>query len=515
MRLVVTSKEMREIDRCTIDKVGIPGVVLMENAGLGTVKLIEEILEEFDGSRITLLCGRGNNGGDGFVIARHLYNHGFEIDVFLSGDKARIQGDAKINLDILEKMGVEIITLQSKKDLKKIPESDLIVDALLGTGISGEVTGFLADVIHWMNESLIPIVSVDMPSGLACDTGNVHGACVVADVTATMAELKRGLVLPPGRELCGDISIIDISAPQFVSESVNVQTFLIEQEDLQIMLPFRPPSAHKGTFGKVLILAGSTGMTGAATLASMASLRVGCGLTILGIPQSLNTIMESKLTEVMTKPLPETEKGSLSPNGEAEILELIEWADVVGLGPGISTHPETGKLIRNLTEKIEKPLIVDADGLNNFQGHVDILKKHKGDLILTPHSGELSRLMNQPIDDIEQNRIEIARQVAVEWNCTLVLKGASSLIADCNGNVFINPTGNSGMATAGSGDILTGMIAGFLAQNTTPVDAAILGVYSHGLAGDLYLEEFEERSLVAGDLLEMLPAVFNELELDW
>jgi len=513
MRLVVTSKEMREIDRRVIEDVGIPGIVLMENAGLGTVDLIEETLMEYDGSRITILCGHGNNGGDGMVIARHLFNHGFQIDVFLVGGKDRVRGDAKVNMDILENMGIEIIPLQSKKGLKKIPESDLIVDALLGTGISGEVTGFLAEVIHWTNESLIPVVSVDMPSGLECDTGIYHGACVLADETATMSELKRGLILPPGREMCGDISVIDISAPLSVSDSIGAQTFLVEQEDIQTMLPDRPPSAHKGTFGKVLMLAGSTGMTGAACLASMASLRVGCGLTILGAPQSLNSILESKLTEVMTKPLPETDSGSLSPKGEKEILELVEWADVIALGPGISTHPETGELIRNLVSKIQKPVIIDADGLNNFQGHTEILKKNKGIQILTPHYGELSRLINMPIAEIEKNRIEVARQVAAEWNSVIVLKGAATIIACPDSNVFINPTGNSGMATAGSGDVLTGMIAGFLGQKTTPLDAAVLGVFMHGLSGDLFLEEFEERSLIAGDLLEMIPAAFQELEI--
>lgn len=512
MRLVITSEQMREIDRRTIEEVGIPGIILMENAGLGTVDLIEEVLSELGGSRITILCGPGNNGGDGMVIARHLYNHGFEIDVFLIGDHNRVKGDARINLEILGNMEIEVVFLQEKKDLKKISESDLIVDALLGTGITGEVTGFLTDVIQWINKSLIPVVSVDMPSGLVCDTGIYHGACVIADETATMSELKRGLVLPPGRDMCGNISVIDISAPHHVGESIGVQTFLLEHEDIQSMLPFRPPAAHKGTFGRVLFLAGSTGMTGAAFLASTASLRVGCGLTILGIPRSLNSIMESKATEVMTKPLPETDSGSLSLNGEKEILKLVEWADVVGLGPGISTQRETGELIRRLADKIQKPLIIDADGLNNFQGYTDIFKNRKGDLILTPHYGELSRLMGIPIDEIEKNRIEIAQQAAMEWNCVLVLKGAATLVADPDGNVFINPTGNSGMATAGSGDVLTGMITGFLAQKATLVNAASLGVYIHGLAGDLYLEEFEERSLLAGDLLDMIPVALQEFE---
>ena len=504
MRRIVTTEEMRKIDRRTIEDVGVPGLLLMENAGLGVVRVIEEVLSETNGRRVTVVCGKGNNGGDGMVIARHLFNRGISVRIILIGKKEQLQGDALINMRIVDSFGLEIDEVNDKKILRRVDEGDLIVDALLGTGITGEVQGFYADVIEWMNRSSVPVVSVDVPSGLHADDGTFEGACVRAYRTVTMAEIKRGLVLPPGRELAGELTVADIGAPAFVSESVGVRTFIIEEEDVRERLPERPVSAHKGAFGKILIIAGSTGMTGAAVLASMAALRVGGGLTILGIPESLNPILEEKLTEVMTKPLPETNQGTLSENAESEIDELLEWADVLAVGPGVTTVPKTAELVRKIVMKSKKPMVIDADGLNAFSGMAELLGKKEGPTVMTPHYGELSRIINLSIEEIAVNRIEVARECAGRFGAVVVLKGAPTVIANPEGEVFVNSTGNSGMATPGSGDVLTGMIVGLLGQGCAPLDASLCGVFLHGLSGDISAELQGQRSLIAGDLVDYI-----------
>ena len=290
MQRIVTSSEMREIDRRSIEEVGIPGLILMENAGLGVVQVIETYFEEIIDASIMILCGRGNNGGDGMVVARHLFNRGFHVDVFLVGEKNKLKGDAKANLKILDGYGIDVIELQKIQTLKKVKNTDMIVDALLGTGVTGEVKGLIGDVIQWVNRSFQSVLSIDMPSGLHSDTGQFKGVCIQADHTVTMGEMKRGLVLSPGRELAGEVTIVDIGVPDFVAESVGVKTLMPRPGDIVSRLPERPAAAHKGRFGKVAILAGSTGLTGAAVMSSMASLRAGAGLTVLGIQEVFNQI---------------------------------------------------------------------------------------------------------------------------------------------------------------------------------------------------------------------------------
>ena len=509
MRYVVTASEMREIDRRTIEEVGIPGLILMENAGLGVVEAVLDLLKDIHDGRVVVFCGKGNNGGDGMVVARHLFNRGIDVDIYLTGKKNSLQGDALANMNILDGFNLKINELTDKKGLTRIGQFDLIVDALLGTGITGEVKGLAADVIHWINVRSEPVVSVDLPSGLHSDTGFFSGACVKADYTVTMAELKRGLLVPPGREMAGNVSVVDIGSPRFVSDSIGIKTYRIDDSDAADRLPHRSPAGHKGDFGKVLILAGSPGMTGAAVLSAHAALASGCGLTILGAPESLNPILEKKLTEVMTKPLPETASGSLSLDSEKEINQLLDWADVLAIGPGLSRDSETEELIHRIVTKTRLPVVVDADGLNAFAGQVDLLEKKKGKFILTPHMGELARIIGKSIEDISNNPIETAREWASRLNCILVLKGAPTIIGDSDGYVYVNSTGNAGMATAGSGDVLTGMIAGFLGQGSSPLDAALCGVFYHGRSGDLAVKEIGERSLIAGNLIDFLPAALD------
>jgi NAD(P)H-hydrate epimerase len=512
MKNFVTVKQMREIDRRTIEDVGIPGLLLMENAGIGVVKVIEKQFRIEGQKRINIFCGKGNNGGDGMVIARHLFNREFILNIYLAGEKESVRGDALVNLKAVEGLGLKITVLQKEEDLKLIGEADLIVDALLGTGITGEVKGFMAMLIEWINCKDLPVVSVDTPSGLHCDDGSYQGGCIYADQTVTMAELKRGFLLSPGRELAGQVTVADIGVPSFVPKSVGIKTHLLEQKDIAYRLPERPVSAHKGNFGKVAILAGSQGMTGAASLSSMASLKVGAGLVILGIPRSLNPIMEEKLTEVMTKPLAETKMCTISQEAEETIDELLGWADILAIGPGLSTFPETAELIRRIVQKTELPFLLDADGINAFEGKASLLEKKQGKCILTPHYGELARLIDLPVATISRNRIDIASECASRFSCIIVLKGAPTVIADPGGEVYVNSTGNSGLATAGSGDVLTGAIAGFLGQDCSSLDAALCGVYIHGLAGDIGAEALGERSLIAGDIIHYLSAAFQRVE---
>jgi len=512
MLKVVTAEEMRNIDRRTIEEIGIPGIVLMENAGAKTASLIQEVLGGVEGKNILVFCGRGNNGGDGMVVARHLINSGANVRIFLTARKEDLRGDPLTNLRILENMGIEIKPISSLEEIDPFPQTHLIIDALLGTGIKGLVRGFVAEVIDFINRYGAPVLSVDLPSGLNSDTGSYEGTCVKANYTVTMALLKRGLLIPPGRDLAGEVTVADISMPQRAVDEEEVKAFLVEENDVRRMLPRRPSETHKNQCGKVFLLAGSVGMTGAATLASMAVLRSGAGVAILGIPQSLNPILEEKLTEVMTRPLPETEMQTLSLRSWEEVQELIDWAHVLAMGPGLSTQEETKGLVLKIIESLNKPAVIDADGLNALAGRAETLRKLKTDVVLTPHFGELSRLAGIPIEEISKNRIEVTKHWASQLGVILVLKGSPTVIGDPNGNIYINPTGNAGMATAGAGDVLTGTIAGLMAQGASPLDAAIAGVYLHGLAGDLAREDLGEKGLVAGDLVDYLPEAILRVE---
>lgn len=510
MRVVVTAGEMREIDRWAIEEIGVPGMLLMENAGLGVVAAVEELAACGQERRVLVFCGRGNNGGDGMVAARHLRNRGFQVEVYLLGEASEVRGDARVNLRILPGFGLEARTLREKRELQRIRRGGIVVDALLGTGISGPVRGFTADVIAWINRARMPVVSVDLPSGLNGDDGTFV-TCVHADVTATMAALKRGLLLPPGREMAGDVRVVDIGSPVPAAGEQHLRTRLLEAGDVAAALPDRPASAHKGMFGKVALLAGSPGYTGAATLAAFGCLRAGAGLAMLGVPRELNAVLEGKATEVMTRPLPETEEGTLSGQAEGGIDELAAWADVFAVGPGLSTNGETAELVRRIVGKTRLPVVLDADGLNAFAGRARLLEKGRGRRVLTPHCGELARIIGSSIEEICRDRIEVARTWAARFDSILVLKGSPTVVAEPGGRLFINPTGNSGMATAGSGDVLTGMIAGLLGQGCSPLDAAICGVYLHGLAGDIAAESLGGRALIAGDLLGTVGEAFGRI----
>lgn len=511
---VVTAEEMQQLDQSTIRDIGIPGLVLMENAGLRVVEIISEILEDVSGRIITVFAGKGNNGGDGFVVARHLLNMGAEVRVLLLGDINGISGDARVNLDILTAMGHKvhsIINVNSVNIVKlAMVSTDLVVDAVFGTGFKGAVDEYTGNLIEIINNAGKPVVAVDIPSGLEANTGRAHGPCIRATHTVTFGLPKIGLLVYPGVDYAGELFVADISIPGTVVEKQKINRFLLTSELVSQWLPKRPPESHKGTFGWVGVIGGAEGMTGAAALCSMAALRAGAGLVTLGVPRSLHGLMEVKLTEVMTRPLPETDKKSISRDAMNEVQNLVEWADVVALGPGISTEPATQDFVRDLVAGLTKPAVIDADGLNALAGHTELIEKCQLPLVLTPHPGEMARLLGIKTAEVQDNRIEAVTAVAAKWGAVVVLKGARTLIAAPDGSLYINPTGNPGMATGGSGDVLTGIIAGLMAQGLSPVQAAAAGVFFHGMAADHAVLSKGEPGLVAGDILDALPAVTKD-----
>lgn len=512
---VVTAEIMQKLDRRTIEEAGIPGMVLMENAGRGTVREILASYPDIRKGRVAILAGRGNNGGDGYVIARYLINRGVWVKVFLLAEHSKVRGDARLNLDILLKMNASIVEVTDhdvwKAVLPELEGYQLIVDAIFGTGLRSDITGLIKAIVNDINSLPVPKVAVDLPSGLHADTGNVLGACVKAERTLTFALPKRGLLLYPGVDFTGRLKVVDIGIPSYLLNEEEISDHLLSLGDLTQSVRPREPNSHKGDYGHVLMVAGSAGKTGAAALSCQAAARMGAGLVTLGIAESLNPIMEEKLTEVMTEPLAEETSGFLGMSSFERILELMEGKRVLALGPGMSTHESTVKLVHRIVEKSTIPLVIDADGINALSIDTGSLKQATVPVVLTPHPGEMARLIGEHAKEVQKDRIAIARDFAQTFNCYLVLKGTRSLVAEPGGHVFINPTGNAGMASGGMGDVLTGMISGLMAQNYDVVTSAKLAVFMHGLAGDMVAVEKGPVGLIASDLIEAIPRVFQAL----
>ncbi len=532
---VVTAAEMRKIDQDTIESIGIPGIVLMETAGSEIVRVIERHYPT--AQRIGIFVGKGNNGGDGLVIARQLAHAGREVYIFLVSPAESFTGEARTNLDVAKNLRLHIEEIltdaalidalgydpSKEKDAplkvsqSSITSCELLVDAIFGTGLRGAVRKPIANIINAINDHPIPILAVDLPSGLDADTGSPLGACVQADRTVTIGLPKRGLLVHPGTELAGKLEIVDIGFPQQVIDAQNIKVNWTTKKNTAEWIPPRSPDSHKGSYGRVLVVAGSTGMTGAASLASEAALRAGAGLVTLAIPKSLNPILEVKLSEVMTLPLPETGAGSLAESATSAILEFAEKTkSVVAIGPGLSQHPETVALVHQLINENRKQelglrMVIDADGLNALSQATELISLLGEEAVLTPHLGEMARLTNTSIPTLEAERIRTAVDFAKEYGLTLVLKGAPTVVSDLNENVWINSTGNPGMSTAGMGDVLTGIIAGLMAQNVPSEKAAVLGVYLHGLAGDIAAETLGMHGLIAGDVLQAVPEAISSL----
>lgn len=521
---VLTTAQVRSLEEAWIKQCHQHwGLVLMELAGIGTCKVLLELMEGMP-AVVTVLCGRGNNGGDGMVIARHLHRAGVDVSVFLLGAASGGKGTSKdnqTNREILESLGIEVNYI-TDNDLEPVKtavwESSAIVDALLGTGIDRQVEGIYAQVIDLINESGRPVLSVDLPSGVNSDTGQVMGTAVQAAATATLGSIKPGLLCHPGAGLAGEIRIVDIGLPmpETLPEELRdslpnldiPRWWLATAYDITENLPARPDDSHKGTFGQVLLVAGSLGMTGAAMMAAKSCLRSGAGMTVLATPKSLLRNLPGE--EIIYRGLSETEAGTISLDALRELEPEMERAGVMVIGPGLSSNVETIQFVQELVKKVRVPCVIDADGLNALSQNSKVLTETEGGFVFTPHPKELSRLMGKTVKEIQADRIRSAQEAAKRFGATIVLKGSHSVVATPDQDVFIIPTGNSGMATAGSGDVLSGIIAGLLAQKMDHW-AAVAGTYIHGAAGDLAASELGEDGMVAGDILNCVPAVIKYL----
>lgn len=513
--IVVTAQEMRELDRFTIQEMGIPGCVLMENAGRGVVEVLTSCFADWRNRKVVILCGRGNNGGDGFVAARYLRNLGGSIGVLLAARKEDLAGDARWAMEVFLRDGGEVTQVGvegglSCQDLRLDPGA-IVIDALLGTGLRSEVRDPLASIIGRVNQHQGQVLAVDIPSGLCSDTGRPLGVATKASVTVTFGFPKLGHFLYPGRALCGELYLVDIGIPQRAVKVRGVQRRLVTPEMLAGLLPPREPEAHKGNFGHALVLAGSPGKTGAGVMASEAALRIGAGLVTLGLPKSLNLAMEARLTEVMTLPLAEGDDQNISVRALDAILVELRSKSCVALGPGLSTKGDTPELVRELAFRVELPMVIDADGLNALVGMVHGLKRAPAPRILTPHPGEMARLLSTTTPEVQRDRIGAALRLAQLTGSYVLLKGAGTVLADPEGRILLVPTGNPAMASAGMGDVLTGILAGLLAQGLDSMDAMALGAFLHGWMADEWVRLHGGRGLLAADLIQMIPECLERI----
>jgi len=508
---ITTAAEMREIDRATTERFGVPSLTLMENAGSAVVNFI---LQDFtDANRVAVVCGKGNNGGDGFVVARKLHHAGRVVEVLLLASRAELKGDALVMFERLPLRPIEITSMQEldAESSRSVGNCNLVVDAILGTGFQPPVRGLYADAIAMMNRSSKPVVSVDIPSGAASDlmTPQAGDGIARADGIVTFTAPRPAHVF--GQLTRGPVVVAPIgSPPEAIVSSLNLE--VTTPRDFSTLLAPRPRDSNKGMYGHVLIVGGSFGKSGAAAMAGMAALRAGAGLSTVATPARVLTAVASFAAELMTEPLPETSAGSIAvAAAESDrFINLSKPMTIVAIGPGIGRHPETVEFVREAVHQTKVPLVLDADGLNAFEAHTQLLDGRKRPLVLTPHPGEMSRLTGMPIRAIQADRITVARNFAHTHHVVLVLKGDRTIIALPDGTAWVNPTGNPGMATGGTGDILTGMTAGVLAQMPHDVArAAVAAVYLHGLAGNIAEERMGEHSLVATDLLDAAPEAFR------
>ncbi len=512
---LVTADEMREMDRRTIETFGLPGRVLMENAGRGATRFLTEQFADLPQMRVAVIAGRGNNGGDGYVIARYLAHKDISVAVYLLADPARVAGDAAANLALLAPLGIPIIQINDEKSFagqrSRMRGEDLWIDAILGTGLKSEVKGFYRKIIDFINSLEKPVFAVDIPSGLNSDTGQPCGTCIRATATSTFAYAKTGHYIHPGAEYTGTLQVVDIGIPPHVAEEVAPKQYLLDVEQIKSGFRLRAADAHKGRTGHLLAVAGSPGKTGAAAMTAASAVRSGAGLVTLCVPAGVNAVLESQLMEAMTCPLPETAAGVLDESSFDRIMSLLADKRCLAVGPGLGQDPATKRLVLRLVGESPVPLVIDADGLNCLAGELEILKRCKAPVILTPHPGEMARLASATVKDIQADRIARAREFSCRHKVHLVLKGANTVIAHPDGSVYINTTGNSGMASGGMGDVLTGLIAGFVTQGFTPETACHAGVFLHGAAADTLSRQIGPVGFLASEVMDRVPAEMMQL----
>ncbi|MFH1102849.1 MAG: NAD(P)H-hydrate dehydratase [Pseudomonadota bacterium] len=506
---LVSSNEMREMDRLTIESFGLPSRLLMENAGKGATEILFSRFPDLSHQRVGIVAGKGNNGGDGFVIARYLAQRGIDVTVYLLGESHQVKGDAASNLELLVPLNIPLIQIPDRDSFLGhsvgMRHKGLWVDAIFGTGLHLDVTGYYKEIIDFINSLNRPVFSVDIPSGLNPDTGQICGTCIQADVTATFAFAKIGHLLYPGSGFTGELEIVDIGIPPFIADQVAPKQTLITEDAVGAILKPRSMDDHKGDTGHLLVIAGSAGKTGAAVMTALSAMRSGAGLVTLGIPESLNSTVEPQALEIMTCPLPDSGSGIITESALNAVAAIIPGKKCLAIGPGLGTAEGTIQLVCRLIQESRLPMVIDADGLNCLAKQTDILKRARAPVVLTPHPGEMGRLIGVFPKKIQKDRIGYARCFAQTYSVYLVLKGARTVVATPNGQVFINPTGNPGMASGGMGDVLTGVIAGLMTQGYSPQDSACAGVFLHGLAADMLLERRGPFGYLASEVMHAIP----------
>jgi ADP-dependent NAD(P)H-hydrate dehydratase / NAD(P)H-hydrate epimerase len=521
---ILTAQQMNEVDRRTSEEFGVPSILLMENAGMNLFMALADRFDDLLERRIAVFCGKGNNGGDGLVLARQLAQRGNRPDVFLLGRGDEVRGDARVNLDIYRQAGWPLSELPSEQEWAdvsgRLPGYDILVDAILGTGISKPLEGFYLRVVRDINSAGRFVLAVDIPSGMVSDALPGGRETILADLTVTFTAPKTAQVLNEDQEAIGELQVVPIGTPAACLERAEYRVNLMIEEEMRRALLPRPANSHKGFFGHLAVLAGSRGKSGAAALAATAALRSGAGLVTACIPDVVQPVVAQHRPEVMTEGLASTAAGSFAFSALGRLLELLEGKDAACLGPGLTTDPETVRLVRQLVLNSPVPLVLDADALNAFQDAIEELRNGQGHpLVLTPHPGEFSRLCREPMSAIRKHKLEISQKFAQEHGLWLVLKDFRTLVADPSGQVFACPLGNPGMATAGTGDVLTGvlgaLLAGYCAQERrSPQEitrAVCLGVYLHALAGDLAASATGGTALISGDITAYLGAAFDEI----
>lgn len=507
---IVTSNEMKDIDRLTIEHYGVPSLVLMERAGLAVATRVREL---FGAGRIVVLCGKGNNGGDGLVVARILQNWGYRVKVFLLCERGDLSPDCRTQYKIAKKFDVPV---EFKSGLTTADlHSAVIIDAVFGTGINKPLGEPFVTTFNLVNNSQTPVFSIDIASGISSDTGEVLGAAIKADYTITFGLPKIGHILYPGADYTSRLFIEDIGFPPKLLNSENLKIELIQKDFIASLIKRRERYSHKGDYGHVLVIAGSKGKTGAALMCAKACMRSGAGLVTVGVPESLIDIIQGRITEEMILPLPDDGNGMFSAKAIDQILSFAHCrVDAIAIGPGIGVSADTEVLLAEIVKACSIPLIMDADGINSLSANCDVLALKRSSIIITPHPGEMARLCSRAFNteyknaDIEKDRLGISSKLSVKYSINVVLKGVPSVIASPDGRAFVNTSGNPGMATAGSGDVLTGVIASLTGQGLNPLDASVAGVHIHGLAGDLASNKKGEYCMIASDMIECLPDAF-------
>ena len=511
---IALSDEMRNIDKVTAEVYGLPELLLMESAGHRTAQAMASLLQGVRDKTICVLAGSGNNGGDALAAARYLHNMGAKVKVFITCEEAHLKPAAGRMEKTAAQMGLEIHKLEEDRDWNRLhlalKFTDAILDGLLGTGFKGELKKKILRLIEEVNEAGKKVLSIDIPSGVEADTGRISSVAVAADMTLTLGLPKVGHLLSPGTEMTGELIVDDIGIPQKLLQSDKIQQTLLDDSLAVSLLPLRGHAVHKGDCGKILVIAGSLGMTGAAALAATSALRAGAGVVTLAVPESLQPLLAAQLMEVMVQPVPEKTAGIFGGEGALKsLLALADKHDAVLIGPGLGRAMETQELVRMFVSRVNKPLIMDADAIYAYRSQIDDLSKLPQVPVLTPHLGEMAGLLGVSVDDLRTSLLPIVREAAAEYQCILVVKSECTMVVYPDGMAFFTTKGNSGMATAGSGDVLAGTIAGLTMQTESGL-APLVGVYLHGLAGDIAYAEKGE-ALIAGDIREKLAGARQEL----